>query len=100
MPYLGALAFLVCGQQGVDPAAVVRSLEAERNTRISEAIKSGKTADFEKIDRGIIEKAIAKLSGVRPEKIADKEALNWAGLYTVAKKHREARALIERYLRL
>lgn len=96
-----SIAALSLGQQArLDPRATAAALHAERNRQISEAVKAGRTADFARIDKELVEKAKAKLEGVDPAKIVAKTGLDWAALFTLAERHREARDLISRYLSL
>lgn len=98
---LTSFLLLGSGQQASnDPRAVANALEADRNKQISEAVKAGKTADFARIDKELVDRAKAKLAGIDAKALPAAKGVDWAALFTLAERHAESRDLIDRYLAL
>jgi len=92
------LAVLLLSQRSVDPAQIVRELQAERSKLVSAALKEGRSSEIEAIDKATVAKANARLKGVETAKIEPAKAPGWAELFSLAQRHGEARDLLRAFL--
>jgi thiol-disulfide isomerase/thioredoxin len=94
-----AILSMVCAlAQTKTPAEILKSINEFRAKQFNEARNSGKQIDFEKITLAVTQMALDSVKGIDPKTVDASQAFEWAQVFSLAGKHKDACDLCGRYL--